>query len=247
MPKQKNIVPERPRQKALLDNLVEIVDDNERRKFLFSDGLVQPITKREEGLYIPATADALSCRPPRLDRVTDLFDNMQACNIDPGDIFDAVRASLPSYSKLPTDDYYDLLTAFIFHTYRMDFVDYSPIIFLYGVAERGKSRTGKAVAFMSYRGIVTETLNAAPIFRLAEGAEPTIFFDVVDLNKKAEKQDSLDIINGRYERGVRVQRVLKPEEPGLDSIRGFNIFGPTIVAIHPGRAHADPWVSDRHA
>jgi hypothetical protein len=159
-------------------------------------------------------------------------DALDEGDVDTAQLFRMVSDALRAYSRLPTEGYYDLLAAWVMHTYLIEHFDFSPIVFLHGVAERGKSRTGKALAYTSYRGIVTETLNEAPLFRLAENASPTLFLDVVDIVKKLEGKGSGDVINGRYERGVNVHRVTNPEDSGLGSVKAYRIFGPTIIGTN---------------
>lgn len=50
-------------------------------------------------------------------------------------------------SELPNDTLYELIAAWILHTYLLEAFEYSPYIWLYALPERGKSRTGKG-AFM---------------------------------------------------------------------------------------------------
>jgi DNA primase catalytic core len=134
-------------------------------------------------------------------------------------------------SELPDDESYDLLTTWDFHTYTLDKneVQYSPFIELFAIPERGKSRTGKGAAYVSYRGIHIENLREANLIRMANDWQATLFVDVMDLWKKAEKEGSIDILLHRYEKGATVGRVLNPEKGAFEDITYYGVFGATII------------------
>ncbi|MBI3798213.1 MAG: hypothetical protein HY268_14765 [Deltaproteobacteria bacterium] len=137
-------------------------------------------------------------------------------------------------SELPTEAHYDLLTVFTLHTYTLDFpeVTHSPELVLDAVPERGKSRTGKAITHVAMRGLRTETLREANIFRWSEDLGATLFFDVLNLWKKAEREKSEDLFLNRFEKGARAARVLNPEKGRFEDTRYFDIFGATIIATN---------------
>jgi hypothetical protein len=135
-------------------------------------------------------------------------------------------------SELPSEAHYDLLAAWVFHTYLLEPCQYSPELCLFAVPERGKSRTGKGMIYVARRGVHVESLRDAYLVRMAHNFEATIFFDVMNLWKKAEKMGCEDIVLGRFERGIVVPRVLYPERgPHRDTVY-YKIFGPTIIATN---------------
>ncbi len=145
---------------------------------------------------------------------------------------------LHSTSEMPSEDYYqELLIPWVLHTYLLEHFHYSPILCLYAVPERGKSRTGKALAYHSYRGVVVETLRESNIIRLATDCKATIFFDTMGLWRKVERNQSEDVILARYERGSVVPRVLYPERGPFKDTRNYKVFGPTIIATNENIHH----------
>lgn len=82
------------------------------------------------------------------------------------------------------------------------------------------------------RGLRTETLREANIFRWSEDLGATLFFDVLNLWKKAEREKSEDILLNRFEKGARAARVLYPEKGRFEDTRYFDIFGATIIATN---------------
>ena len=150
------------------------------------------------------------------------------------DLFDSLVEWHQRASKLPSLSHYQLVALFVLHTWLADLVDYSPYLcFESRDPERGKTRTGQAIAWVSYRGIHTETLQEANLFRWSDSLQATIFFDVRDLWKKAEKRGSDDILLGRFQRnGPKVARVLDPQAGAFKGVTYFDCYGATILAIN---------------
>lgn len=116
----------------------------------------------------------------------------------------------------------------------MEAVQYSPIICLFAVPERGKSRTGKGMIHVAYRGIHVESLRDAYLVRVAHDLRASLFFDVKDIWQKAEKNGSEDILLHRFEKGAKVPRVLFPDRGAHRDIVYYSIFGPTIIGTNEG-------------
>jgi len=172
---------------------------------------------------------------PRVERITHAY---EACCSDPTTFGRTLYVDIVRYfreiSDLPSDLYYDFLAIWALHTYLLDKVQYSPIICLFSVPERGKSRTGKGLVYLAYRGIHVESLREAYIVRAAENFGCSIFFDVRNVWKKAECSGSEDILLHRFEKGATVPRVIYPERgPHKDTVY-YSIFGPTIIATNEG-------------
>ncbi len=197
------------------DSVVDVVDDGKCWQVLGVDGSLTPTDKHDS---IPW-------------RVPNLIEVRQFKTYDTRQMFEKVRSALAACSELPGPEYFDLLTTWAFHTYIYDRFDYSPQLILYGDQERGKSRTGRATAWVSFRGFATETVNSAYLFRLTRTGY-TVFVDVVDVAGKVTSRDSLDLFQARFEKGVTVQRVNRPEQLGLDGIDTYRCYGPTIIATN---------------
>ena len=217
---------------ARFPDLVDLVVDGAgNRAFLTKDGRALLQYEQDGGgsTLIPDKGEGVAWALPDFRAIKADYDGLKAGRTHPDSMFMNIREALAARAALPTDDYYDLLTAWIFHTYRQDWLDYSPVLFLFGVSERGKSRIGKTIAFMSYRGIPTGTLNEAALFWWPDRFEPTLFVDVVDVKKKAMARGSLDTLCNRFERGHKELRI-NPEKAGSQVFRTHAPFGPTILA-----------------
>jgi hypothetical protein len=140
-------------------------------------------------------------------------------------------------SVLPSDTHYILLAAYAMLTYLQEKLQYIPEIVFEGLPERGKSRTGKGVIYVSYRGIHETTVRDTHLVRYCVEYGSALFLDTMDLQRKIEKEQSEDVILGRFERGQTVRRVLWPERGPYRDSQYYPIFGPTLIATNKSVNH----------
>jgi hypothetical protein len=146
-------------------------------------------------------------------------------------LFDDVLSYLKRHSYL-TEEQYLICTAYVFLTYIYKHKDvfYTPIILFFAVPERGKTRTGRAMIYISYRGVHSVDLRETNLFRFSHNLGATLFLDTMDVWRKAEKNGSEDVLLLRYEKGATVARVLWPEKGQFKDTKYFSVYGPTIIA-----------------
>lgn len=184
--------------------------------------------KIEGTTYTPPEAKQLPFKLPRAEAV------LHWCAYDVNtNIFDDLLVYLKRFSCLSESQWY-IVACNIFLSYIHDHEDihYLPELLFYAVPERGKSRTGKAVIFVSYRGIHTQELREANLFRYSQDLRATIFFDLMDLWKKAGRNNCEDILLGRYEKGQKVARVISPDKGPFKDMVYYDIYGPTLIATN---------------
>jgi len=220
-----------PKYTANFPGLVDIVATDEGPAFLVltPDGPTVVLTWGVEGQTVqPPPADKL---PWALPRAAEVLRHIKEAE-PPERLFADLINHFAGVSELPTPAYHVLQAAWVFHTYLPEVSHYSPEICLYAVPERGKSRTGKAMIYIARRGVHVESLRDAYLVRLANDCQAALFFDCMNLWQKAEKAGCEDIILGRFERGIKVPRVLYPERgPHRDTVF-YDIFGPTLIATN---------------
>jgi hypothetical protein len=216
---------------AKFDGLVDlVVDDNKKLVFLVKEDGRLLMKERQVisgSLYVPPPIEQLLWLLPRGAEVI----NHTTQDTDSG-LFDDLVRYLYAVSQLPNDNHYKFLVAWLMHTYLTEKCEYSPIPWFYGLAERGKTRMGKALIHAAYRGVRAITIREAHILRIAQNLNATIFFDMMDLWKKAEKSGAEDIMLGRFEKGAKVPRVLYPEKGKFQDTVYFEVFGATITATN---------------
>ncbi|MDP3013993.1 MAG: hypothetical protein Q8M92_07115, partial [Candidatus Subteraquimicrobiales bacterium] len=212
---------------ALGPGIIDIVADEGIPAFLTIDGEVVRQIVIDDKPYCPPTKEALPFLLPRAEAVLEAIET----DTD-GQLYQDIREYIYSVSDLPGAAWYDLLTAWVFHTYLLERLEYSPYIWFYAVPERGKSRTGKALIYLAYRGLHVESLRDAYLVRVSNDLQTSLFVDVAELWKKAERNGTEDLLLSRYERGAKVPRVLYPEKGAHKDIVYYSIFGPTLIATN---------------
>jgi len=216
---------------ALFDSLIDLVEHEGSPAFLVKQDGILGITAQVEleGVtHLPPPKEQIPWLLARGEEVIKAYKRAES----PGALYDDLLDYFRGVSELPGETYYDLNAAWTFHTYLMEFHQYSPMLCNYAVPERGKSRTGKGMIYVAYRGIHVESLRDAYIVRIAHSYMATIFFDCMNLWKKAEKAGSEDILLLRFERGAKVPRVLYPERGAHRDTVYFSVYGATIIATN---------------
>lgn len=148
-------------------------------------------------------------------------------------LFEDVMGYLRRFSYLEERQFVVLATT-IFLSYIQDHKDihYLAMIIFYSAPERGKSRTGKSMTYASFRGVHVVDMREANLFRFSQDLRATIFFDLMDMWKKAERSGTEDILLLRYEKGAKVSRVLYPDRGPFQDMRHFGVSGLTYIATN---------------
>lgn len=177
------------------------------------------------GTVIPPDSEHLPFTIPRAAKVLEHFGQ------DDPHIYHDVLMYLQRFSALD-DLQWSVVAHYVFLTYLHDHkgIDYCPYILFYAVPERGKSRTGKSVAYLAFRGVHLIEMREPNIFRYSDRLHGTLFFDLMDVWKKAEKSGCEDILLLRAEKGAKCFRVIHPDRGAFKDTVYYNIYGPTIIA-----------------
>jgi hypothetical protein len=178
--------------------------------------------------YIPPSQRSLPFILPRASKVKELLQSGNDTQL-----FKDLIIYFKRFSYLPEEQWI-IVVCLTFLTYIQDHRDvhYLPMLLFFAVPERGKSRTGKSMAYVSYRGIHLVELREANLFRYSQDMKATLFFDIMNLWKKAEKTGTEDILLLRYEKGAKAARVLFPEKGAFEDTVHYDIFGSTILATN---------------
>lgn len=213
---------------ALFPGLVDIVEKEGGPVFLVKDG-------NSLRIKMTATVEGIEYAPPDKKHLPFWLPQADAClaNYPKNDdaLFDDLVGYFHRFSFLPDEDWL-VIALYVFGTYLQDHPDihYQAMIFFHAVPERGKSRTGKAIIYVAYRGIHLVDMRETNIFRFSANLGATIFFDIMDIWKKVERNGSEDVLLLRYEKGAKVSRVLYPERGAFADTVHYSIGGPTIMS-----------------
>jgi hypothetical protein len=190
---------------------------------------VQP----QVGQHIPP--DNLDWVLPNADAVLAHYEKLTAAN-DPsawlGVVLEDVEAWINSASDLGRPEAILMCALYVMLTYAIEHTDYLPILLLEAEPERGKSRAGCAMIYVSRHGIWLQGVREANLIRDARDRQASLFIDLMDLWGKMEKANCEDILLGRWERGGAVKRVTRPDAGPHADTETFPVFGPTILATN---------------
>ena len=217
--------------KALFEDLVDIVEHEGESAFMVKNGNdLEILTEVERGgvFYQPPPKESMPWLLPRANEV------LKAYHGKDDSLWDDLVEYHKKISELPGDGYYNLLAAWDFHSHLTEGAQCSPMICLFSNAEHGKSRTGKGMIHVARRGVYSESVRPAYLFRFAGYYQASIFLDVMDVWQKALRNNCEDILLHRFEKGARVFRITHPELGALKDMTGYHVFGPTIIGTNRG-------------
>jgi len=214
---------------AYFPGLVDICinDDGQLVYMILKDGeliLAPEYIKETESFSIPEKKH-FQFTIPRATEVLRYF------NQEDNYLYDDLLSYLKRFSALD-DEQWNIIVHYIFLTYLHDHpsIDYCPYLLFNAVPERGKSRTGKSISYVAFRSIHLVELREANIFRYSQNLHGTLFFDLMDISKKAERSKCDDILLLRFEKGAKCSRVLYPDQGAFNDTVYFDIYGPTIIS-----------------
>ncbi len=222
---------------ARFDGLVDLVESNGDVAFLIKEGdglLITADVVRNLVRSIPPAKNKIPWMLPNGGAIITHYDRISDIGLGRfvGELYDDLVSYHKSISELPREEMYDLFAVWDFHSFLPEKFNFSPVLYLFAIPERGKTRTGKGLTYVGYRGIHVESLRDPYIIRVAEYFGATLFFDVRDLWRKAERLGCEDIVLHRFEKGVLVPRVNRPEQGPHKDIDYYKVFGPTIIATN---------------
>lgn len=215
--------------------LIELVR-GENGKLLFmilKDGKVSITEKAEteEGIVVPPEVKHL----PKSIRLTipDASTVIDWVKREDWTLYDDLVAYLRRFSYLDNEQM-ALAAHYVFLTYLHDHeeISYCPYLLFFAVAGRGKSRTGKSLTYVCFRGLHSLDMREAFIVRFSQNLHGTLFLDLTDLTKKIGRNGCEDMLLSRFEKGYESARILYPEKGRFRDTEYFETYGPTIIATN---------------
>lgn len=152
-------------------------------------------------------------------------------------LFLDIAEKLRTAVTLPDTYLYELLALWVMHTYFFDRFSYSPFVYFHGGPGLGKTRILKALIFSAARGFLQGSLRPANIIRCSGDLNATLGLDCYSIWSKALKNDSQDLLLGRFEKDHYYSRVTNLDLGSIADSRHYPLFGPTAIAsnerVHP--------------
>lgn len=222
-----------------MEGLVDIVlDAEEKPLMLFKRGEeVKAVARIKDDGQLIISPEKRHCR--YLMGEAEEILKYYASDTD-AELYQAVLSQLKAVSVLPTNHHYHLIAIYIFFSYLWEKVSFFPYIWFLGPPERGKSRMANHATILSYRGLVTETLNEAFLFRYSERFNGTICFDLYEISERAQGKDSYDLILSRYQRSSCAIRVDPNKYGTINDLDYYTLASPSFLCTNVEIPAHDP-------
>ncbi|MGD0280929.1 MAG: hypothetical protein ABSB95_01040 [Dissulfurispiraceae bacterium] len=221
-----------PQLSAYFEGLVDVVtDDAGEINYLINNGKNMSVQKSYAAdgvVYVPPALNLLPFRVPQLSPVLKWYKKD-----DDRTLFRDIVEHFQKFSFVEAV-HLVLLACYTMLTYLFDHEDvhYLGEILFHAAPERGKSRTGKTLIHLSFRGIHLAEVREATLLRYAQDSRATLFFDTKNFGSIVERKNCVDIILGRFEKGLKVARVHHPQKGPFKDIKLYRVFGATVIATN---------------
>lgn len=127
-----------------------------------------------------------------------------------------------------SDTFENICAYYVLLTWLYDKFNELPYLRVLGDLGSGKSRFLMSVGYLCYKPIITSAATTtSPIFRLLDEIKGTLVLDEADFDNSDTKADITKILNTGFQRGGNVMRM---GGKTMEDIKGFNTFGPKIIA-----------------
>jgi len=211
------------RTKTIVPNLIHLVGDQGRTKYLFCKNgqlLIEDYFIKEDKRYSPKQNLPIKILNPNIIK--------RSFNLDIARLATEIDAFIKSYLEMPFDSDYLILAMWVFHTYLIEKFNTTPILYFYGVKETGKSRAGEVLSELAFRAQRLTSLTEATLFRSVELFKPTLIIDEIKLLGKGGNQGLADLIKTTYKRGLKVSRI-NLNKNGEDQIEYYDTFSSLVI------------------
>lgn len=211
------------RTKTIVPNLIHLVGDQGRTKYLFCKNgqlLIEEYFIKDDKRYSPKQYLPIKILNPNILN--------RSFNLDIARLATEIDAFIKSYLEMPLDSDYLILATWVFHTYLIEKFNTTPILYFYGVKETGKSRAGEVLSELAFRAQRLTSLTEATLFRSVELFKPTLIIDEIKLMGKGGNQGLADLMKTTYKRGLKVSRI-NLNKNGEDQIEYFDTFTPLVI------------------
>jgi len=211
------------RTKSIVPDLIHLVRDQERTKYLFckkGQWIIEEYFIKDDKRYSPKQNLPIKILNPNIIN--------RSLNLDIARLTTEIDAFIKSYLEMPLDSDYMILSMWIFHTYLIEKFNTTPILYFYGVKETGKSRAGEVLSELAFRAQRLTSLTEATLFRSVELFKPTLIIDEIKLLGKGGNQGLADLIKTTYKRGLKVSRI-NLNKYGEDQIEYYDTFTPLVI------------------
>jgi hypothetical protein len=139
------------------------------------------------------------------------------------------RSFVWDHVEFPDDRLYDVVTAWIIHTWIPELLQTTGYIHFFGEPDTGKTRGLEVLKALSYRGLLTSDISEAVLYRSIESWHPTLLLDESDIYTLDQRLVIQNLLNSGYRKGEYALRIIgmEKDEPKVGL---FDVFGPKSLA-----------------
>ena len=223
---KKNKKTEKEKTRTLIPGLIHLVKEGEQVGYLLQNSGNFYVDESFTG------KDGITYKPKRDLPIyycgADILKESRKVNYS--SLLDEVIKFIKSYLELPKgkESNYLILGLWIFHTYIIEKIEATPLIYFYGVYETGKSRAGEVLKELGFRCETITSPTEAVLFRGADYFKGALIVDQVKIWGSEGNKDIATLIKARYKRGLMVPRI-NLNKSGEDQIEYFDTFGPMVI------------------
>jgi hypothetical protein len=123
------------------------------------------------------------------------------------ELWKGIRDFIYAHIDFTCNTDYDVATAFVLHSWRLEHFKTTPYLSFYGPPASGKTWSMEVLAAICYRGFLVTNITPATLFRIAQEYQPTLFLDEIQTYNQKDKSDIISLLNNGYRRGQVVPRL----------------------------------------
>lgn len=162
---------------------------------------------------------------------------------DKEDLFNNVKNFLKDYWDHFHGEWYDIVTAYIFHTYLTAPRAYTIYLYLHGEPDTGKTTLQKTKSFLEYNGVPPGNVNPTTAVRLAHSFQASINMEEPDKEAKEAKKEIAKFFNTGYRKGGTYKQTNIDRQDEHKQVRTFYSFNPKTFSANSVYGWADSFES----
>lgn len=147
------------------------------------------------------------------------------CNFK--ELWSEVKEYIYAHIDLLDDRLFDVLTAWVFATWILEYWDVVGYLRVLSPKSSGKTRLLNTLRYISYRGCKSSDISESALYRTVEKWHPTLFLDESEIYSKGLRENIQSLLNSGYSRDDVVIRV---KDPRTDELGFFETFGFKAIA-----------------
>lgn len=144
-------------------------------------------------------------------------------------LFNEVRDFFVDHLDLRNELLYDVFSAFVLMSWRLEDFKVVPYVFFLGPMASGKTSGLECFRFLGYRAIMASSMSAATIFRTLESWHCLLLLDETEIYNRESMVEVLALLNSGYRRGQFAIRIEKLDGK-VPQIAMFDTFGTKVLA-----------------